>query len=235
MTTSDDWSSTWVSGTNQPTPSATVHAEVRLNAAGTSTPHWATIAGSPHAPPRAAAGWVLRRSWPARVSGSELVRRWQRAWSAAVNRRVGMLTGSLPQPDRSTATRPSTPIRGRTDPRKRARDPDTAELGQTRSDVDGRAGERSGDALEVLHLRDDQLPELVDVAGLGAHDHVVRAGDVLRKGHALDLGDLARHLGGLAHVGLDEDVRLDDHGLSPPRRWSGGLGVVRATTYRAVR
>jgi hypothetical protein len=32
-----------------------------------------------------------------------------------------------------------------------------------------------------LHPGDDQLAELVDVAGLGAHYHVVRAGHVLGK------------------------------------------------------
>ena len=60
---------------------------------------------------------------------------------------------------------------------------------------------------------DDQLAELVDVAGLGTDDDVVRAGDVLGKGHPLDLRDRRGHLSSLAHVGLDQDVGLDHHVL----------------------
>ena len=59
------------------------------------------------------------------------------------------------------------------------------------SDVDDGAGQRAGDAVDGLDPGDDQLAELVDVAGLGADDHVVRAGDVLGQGDALDLGDAA--------------------------------------------
>ena len=55
------------------------------------------------------------------------------------------------------------------------------------SDVHHRAGQRAGDAVDGLHLGDDQLAELVDVAGLGAHDDVVGTGDVLGQRHALDL------------------------------------------------
>ncbi len=77
--------------------------------------------------------------------------------------------------------------------------------------MDDRAGERTGDAVEVLHLRDDELAELVDVLGLGSDDHVVGTGDVLGERDAVDLGDLAGDLRGLADVGLDQDVGLDDH------------------------
>ena len=58
--------------------------------------------------------------------------------------------------------------------------------------MDDGAGQRAGDAVEVLHLGDDQLAELVDVAGLGADDHVVGAGDVLGESDALDLGSRRR-------------------------------------------
>src|SRR5436190_10746205 len=211
---SDELSRNSSSGRYHPTPSAVVHEEVRLKSEGTGTPHWATIAGSPQAPPSAAAGWVLRRDWPATVSGRASTSRWQTAWSAAVSRRVGMLTGSLPQAASSSPRQATTPADVRA-PRAR-----TSGLGRDEvpanvwsgSDVDDRAGERTGDPVEVLHLRDDELAQLVDVARLGAHDHVVRAGDVLGQGHALHLGDGAGHVGCLPDVGLDEDVRLYDHG-----------------------
>src|SRR5256885_15254823 len=105
---SDELSRNSSSGTYHPTPSAVVHEEVRLKSEGTGTPHWATIAGSPQAPPRAAAGWVLRRDWPATLSGRASTSRWQTASSAAVSRRVGMLTGSLPQAA-SSSPRQATP------------------------------------------------------------------------------------------------------------------------------
>jgi len=79
------------------------------------------------------------------------------------------------------------------------------------SQVDHGAGEGPGDALHGLDLGHDELPELVHVPRLGADDHVVGAGDVLGLGDPLDLADLLRDLRGLAHLGLDEDVRLD-HG-----------------------
>src|SRR6476646_8419739 len=124
-----------------------------------------------------------------------------------------MLTGSLPQ---AVRTRP------RARRAQDARAPRAAD-GQGRgrrwvpakSDVDDGAGQRAGDAVEVLHLGDHQLAELVDVAGLGPHDHVVGAGDVLGEGHALDLRNGGCDLCGLADIGLDQDVRLDDHRALP--------------------
>ena len=82
----------------------------------------------------------------------------------------------------------------------------------------------------VCTFGDHQLAELVDVAGLGAHDHVVGAGDVLGEGDALDLGDRAGDLGGLADVGLDQDVGLDDHVRL--LAWVGSR--CRGSTYRAA-
>ena len=186
------------------------------------------IGGSPHAPPRAAAGWVLRRSWSATVSGSAAVSRWQRAWSAALSRTVGMLYRLLAAAGQEYGDEPEHAEQGeggRTRPRPRPGHCET-ESGRGQMWTTGQVRVRVMPS-RFCTFETTQLAELVDVAGLGAHDHVVRAGDVLGQGHALDLGDLARHLRGLAHVGLDEDVRLDDHGLSPPRRWSGGRGVVR--------
>src|SRR6266545_270365 len=82
--------------------------------------------------------------------------------------------------------------------------------------VDDRAGEGAGDALDRLDPGDDELAELVDVACLGTGDHVVRAGDALGDLHALDradgLGDRARP----ADLGLDEDVCRQRH-PGPPR------------------
>src|SRR5690606_39779378 len=45
--------------------------------------------------------------------------------------------------------------------------------------VHHRAGEGAGDPLHVLDVRGHQLPQLVHVLRLGAHDHVVGAGHVL--------------------------------------------------------
>ena len=82
----------------------------------------------------------------------------------------------------------------------------------------------------VCTLRDDQLAELVDVAGLGAHDHVVGTGDVLGEDDALDVGDALGDLGGLADIGLDQDVGLDDHVDS----LAGSEGLQRLETYRTT-
>src|SRR6266496_1124029 len=63
--------------------------------------------------------------------------------------------------------------------------------------------------------RHHQLAELVEVARLGAHDHVVGAGHVLGLLHARDLGDVLGDLGRLADLGLDEDV-CRHHRYRPP-------------------
>src|ERR1700722_18627040 len=63
----------------------------------------------------------------------------------------------------------------------------------TCSDVDYWASEGPGDARYRLNLLGDQPTELVDV---------------LRLGDPGDLGDLPSHVGGLADLRLDEDVRL---------------------------
>jgi hypothetical protein len=57
-------------------------------------------------------------------------------------------------------------------------------------EMDDRAGEGPGDAVDRLYPRDHQLAELVEVAGLGADDHVVGAGDSLGLLHAGDVDDL---------------------------------------------
>src|SRR5680860_1402799 len=88
---------------------------------------------------------------------------------------------------------------------------DTSGAATNRSDVYDGAGQRAGDAVEGLHPGHDELPELVDVARLGASDHVVGPGDVLGQGHTLELSNRGRYLGGLSDVGLDQDVGLNDH------------------------
>jgi hypothetical protein len=87
--------------------------------------------------------------------------------------------------------------------------------GVGRLEVDHRAGEGAGDAVHRLDPGDHELAQVVDVAGLGADDHVVGAGDVLGLLDALDLGDLLGDLGGLADLGLDEDV-CRHHKQRPP-------------------
>src|SRR6266540_3921089 len=83
------------------------------------------------------------------------------------------------------------------------------------SEVDDRAGEGAGDAVDGLDPGDHQLAEVVDVAGLGPHDHVVGPGDVLGLLDALDLGDFLGDLGRLANLGLNQDVRRH-HEHRPP-------------------
>ena len=71
----------------------------------------------------------------------------------------------------------------------------------------------------AVHLHDHDVSAadrkactaLVDVARLGTDDHVVGTGDVLGEDDALDVGDPLRDLRGLADIGLDQDVGLDDH------------------------
>src|SRR4051794_16316229 len=84
------------------------------------------------------------------------------------------------------------------------------------SEMNDRAGQRAGDAGNALHLGDDELAQLVDVARLGTHDDVVRPGHVLGHGHALESGDLGGDRRGLADLGLDEDVGLHRHWHSLP-------------------
>jgi hypothetical protein len=55
---------------------------------------------------------------------------------------------------------------------------------------------------------------LIEVAGLGASDHVVGAGHILGLLHALDLDDVLGDLGRLADLGLDENV-CRDYGYRP--------------------
>ncbi|KAJ1684063.1 hypothetical protein LUZ63_020632 [Rhynchospora breviuscula] len=106
------------------------------------------------------------------------------------------------------------------------------------SDVDDGAGEGAGDPGHGLDPGDDHLAELVDVGRLRAHDDVVRTGDVLGEDDALEVRDLGRHLRGLAHVGLDQDVGLHHHVLAPSSRAPAAL-VRRPTretyTSRACR
>lgn len=89
------------------------------------------------------------------------------------------------------------------------------------------AGQRASDPVDRLHLRHNELAELVHAAGLAADDHVVRAGYVLRQCDALDVGDLTGDLRGLADFRLHEDVCLDNHGRS-----SHGMLVGPGRPYR---
>jgi hypothetical protein len=81
--------------------------------------------------------------------------------------------------------------------------------------VDHRAGQGAGDAVDRLDPGHHQLAQVVDVPSLCADDHVVGSGDVLGLLDALDLGDLLGDLGGLADLGLNEDL-CRHHKQRPP-------------------
>ena len=173
------------SGTNQPTPSATLARRRPGEARGYAD---AALQDDRRVAPRAAEAPRPAGLAPglvgARSSGRASTSRWQRRLVGGVEPCVGIVTGSLPQPRaRGRALR-----RRRTHARPGPRGPGRGRRWvPAASDVDDGAGQGAGDAVEGLHLGDDQLAELVDVAGLGAHDHVVGAGDVLGEGDALDL------------------------------------------------
>jgi hypothetical protein len=57
--------------------------------------------------------------------------------------------------------------------------------------------------------------QVVDGVGLGADDHVVGAGHILGLLDALDFDDLLGDHGGLADLGLDQDV-CHHHKQRPP-------------------
>jgi phosphoserine aminotransferase len=96
-----------------------------------------------------------------------------------------------------------------------AADPGGRLAGGAPLEVHHRAGQGAGDPVHGLHAGHHQLAQVVDVAGLGADDHIVGAGDVLGLLDALDLGDLLGDLGGLADLGLDQDV-CRHHKQRPP-------------------
>ena len=101
----------------------------------------------------------------------------------------------------------------------------------TMVEVDHRTGQCPGDAVDVLYLGHDELAELVDVVGFGADDHVVGAGDILRRGDAGDARRSRRDRGRLADLGLDEDVCVD-HGA--PLRLDRSVGVGTSQNVPAV-
>ena len=74
--------------------------------------------------------------------------------------------------------------RARADRPRARREPGTR--GDPSLQVHDRAGQRAGDALDRLDPGDHELAQVVDRLGLGAHDHVVGAGDVLGLGDAAD-------------------------------------------------
>src|SRR5262249_7055738 len=112
-------------------------------------------------------------------------------------------------PAASAVTRPiATPITGRgTTPGA------LSGIGQLQhtSEMYHRAGQGSRDPFDVLNPSDNKLAEEIDVVRLSADDDVVRSRDILGGGHSRDTGYLAGDRGGLANLGLDQDVRMD-HG-----------------------
>ena len=118
---------------------------------------------------------------------------------------------------------------GRRRPSSSRRRPDRSGVGAL--EVHDRAGQRARDALDRLDAGHDQLPQFVDGLRLGAHDHVVGAGDVLGFG---DTGDRAHALGDrrcLAHLGLDQDVRVNH--VAPSARWEADASRGRCTRRNA--
>jgi hypothetical protein len=77
------------------------------------------------------------------------------------------------------------------------------------SQMHHRAGQGARDSVDGLDPRHDQLAEGVDVACLGADDHVVRPGQRIGVLHAVDLGGCPGDLPSLADLGLDEDIGGD--------------------------
>lgn len=77
------------------------------------------------------------------------------------------------------------------------------------------ACEGASDPINGLDLRHDQLAQLVYIAGLGPHNHVIGAGDILGIDHAFYVDDRVGYVGSLAHFSLDQDISLNDHEHSP--------------------
>ena len=142
---------------NQSTPSTSSGSDVgaqRRSASG--TPQRSTTAGSPHA----AVSADCRRRRSSRGS----------APSTRVGQRVVAARRRSPRPPRpgAAATRHGGPRRSRRSrsaaAQPRAAGRAAAAARRAGSEVDDRAGQRAGDAVDALDLRDDQLAELVDVA-----------------------------------------------------------------------
>ena len=100
------------------------------------------------------------------------------------------------------------------------------------SEVDDRTGQRPGDPVDALHPGDHELAQLVDALRLGTHDDVIGSRDVLGHRDALDERDLACDVGGLADLGLNEDVRLHHHGGASQETMSGGEPIATARSRR---
>src|SRR5680860_1422954 len=83
-----------------------------------------------------------------------------------------------------------------------------------RSDVHDRAGQRAGDAGDILDLGDDQLAKLVNRAGFDAGNDVVCYRHVLGHSDARYLPDCLGYQRRSANLGLTQDVGLDHHDTS---------------------
>jgi hypothetical protein len=71
------------------------------------------------------------------------------------------------------------------------------------------ARQGAGDSLDGLDFANDKLPESINVCGLHAHNHVVRAGKDVGGANAGDTAELRGYLWRFRDLGLDENVSFD--------------------------
>ena len=76
------------------------------------------------------------------------------------------------------------------------------------------AGQRAGDAGDLLNIAHDTVLQIAHAVRGDAHHDVIRTGDVLGGQHAGQFGELFCDDFGAAHVGLDQHESLD-HPMSP--------------------
>ena len=79
-------------------------------------------------------------------------------------------------------------------------------VGSAITGADGPGRQRPGD---LLHGGDDVGLQVGQVVGTDANHHVVRAGDVFRRQHTWERGELLGDDLGAAHLGLDQHESLD--------------------------
>jgi hypothetical protein len=82
--------------------------------------------------------------------------------------------------------------------------------------MDYGAGKSASDALDRLDPGDDELAEIVDIRSAGSNDDVIWPGDIFGRVDAFDIANLFGDLGGLADLGLNQDISLHVCHACPP-------------------